>query len=275
MTGAMVSELLIVLFAGMVVVVTFRRHTPKSVELVAWAGLIWVCVLAFASVRDPQARGLTSAVAWGASQMIGTVTGLMGQGLLEWIVTHRFVIAEWAVLLCGVDILALALLATHRRAAGFIPVTRLRDWMELPRPGMARPAPVTVSAADEINRRFNAWAPVAAAGALTWFTLFLIWTGDVVVPGTVRGARKAAHKAHGLVEKVSAEPRRITDQVVDMDVIAARAAVIRAKAADWLTEVGTAPEIDWTSGFNPLSTMRKGNQDDGTDERDRRHRLAS
>jgi hypothetical protein len=286
MTSAMISELLIALFAGIVVVVTFRRHTPRAVELAAWAGLIWVCVLGLASAREEHARALTSAAVWGGAQMVGTVTGLVGQGASGWIVGHRFAIADWVVLLFGADVLALALLASRRQAEGWTPVIKLRDWMELPRPGVARrPAPTTVSAADEINQRFNTWAPVAIASALTWFTLFLIWTGDVVMPGTFRGARKAAQKAggarrrvasagwHGLVEKVGTEPRRLTDQVVDLDVIVARAAAIRAKAADWLTEVGTAPEIDWTSGCSPL--MRRGNEEDVTDEQDRRHRLAS
>jgi hypothetical protein len=282
----MVSELLIAFFACTVVVVTLRRHTPRAVELVAWAGLIWVCILGFASAREEHARALTSAAAWGGMQMIGTVTGLLGQGAAGWIVGHRFAIADWVVLLFGADVLALALLASRRQAEGLTPVIKLRDWMELPRPGVARrPARSAASAADEINQRFNAWAPVAIASALTWFTLFLIWTGDVVMPGTVREMRKAARKAdgarrrvaaadwHGLVEKVGTEPRRLTDQVVDLDVIGARAAAIRAKAADWLTEVGTAPEIDWTSGYGPL--MREGNEGDVTDEQDRRHRLAS
>ena len=285
MTNAMVAEVLIALFAGMVVVVTFRRHTPRAVELVAWAGLIWVCILGVTSAREEHARALTSAAVWGATQMIGTVTGLFGQGVLDWIVVHRFVIADWVVLLFGADVLALALLASRRRAAGWTPVIKLRDWMELPRPGQARPAPVRVSGTEELNRRFNAWSPIAAAGALTWFTLCLIWIGDYVLPGTARGMRRAAGKAdgarrrvatadwHGLVEKVSTEPRHIADQVVDLDVITARAAAIRARAADWLTEVGTAPEIEWTNGFSPL--MRKGNEEDVTDERDRRHRLAS
>jgi hypothetical protein len=252
MTNGMVSELLIAFFAAIVVVVTFRRSTPRAVELVAWAGLIWVCILAIAS-SHAHARALTYAAIWGAAQMIGTILGLLSQGIVEWIVQHRFVIADWVVLLFGADLLALALLATRRRAHGWTPVIKLRDWMELPRPGVARRAPATVSATDQINQRFNAWAPVAAASALTWFTLFLIWTGDVALPGTFRGVRTAAQKAngarrrvatadwHGLVEKVSNEP----------------------------------PEIDWVSGLGPLNTMGKRNEEDGTDERHRRHRLAS
>ena len=61
MGDAMVTELLIALFAGMVLVATFRRNTPRPVELVLWAGLVWVCVLGISNAHTPQARALTSA----------------------------------------------------------------------------------------------------------------------------------------------------------------------------------------------------------------------
>ena len=67
MNDAVVSEVLIALFAGMVGFAIMRRGTSRSVELVLWIGLIWVCVLGVTSTHDKQTRELTSAAAWGAN----------------------------------------------------------------------------------------------------------------------------------------------------------------------------------------------------------------
>jgi hypothetical protein len=287
MADAMISEVLIALFAGMVAVATFRRNTPRAVELALWAGLIWVCVLGVTSAHNQQARALTEAAVWGASQMVGTMVALAGQGAVQWLYDQRFHIADWVVLLFGVDVLLLTLISARREAKGWQPRVRLRDWMELPRVGRPQPARVGVSAVDEINRRFSVWAPIATAAALTWLTLLLIWTGDVVLPTTRRKLRGAALRAEmarrrlaaadwrGLIAKAGTEPRRITAQVVDIDVLARRATAIRGKAADWLTEVGTAPQVSWFSGLGAMPPEIDGGLDLDVEERDRRDRLAS
>lgn len=287
MGDAMVSEFLIALFAGMVLVATFRRNTPLAVEIVLWAGLIWVCVLAVNSTHGVQARALTSAAVWGMSQMAGTVATMAEQGATQWLIDRRFQIADWVVLLFGVDLLVLTLLLTRREAQGWQPRVRLGDWMELPRLSRPIPAPALVSGVDEINQRFNVWAPVATAAALTWLTLLLVWTGDVVLPTTGRELRGAALRAemarrriattdwHGLLEKAGSEPRRLTEQVVDFDVLSRRAGAVRARAADWLSEVGSAPQVDWMGGYNMLPPEADGGIDRDVTERDRRDRLAS
>jgi len=287
MGDAMVSEFLIALFAGMVAFATFRRNTPRAVELVLWAGLIWVCVLGVTNAHNQQARALTAAAVWGASQMVGTIVALAEQGALQWLFDQRFVIADWVVLIFGVDLLVLTLLYTRRDARGWQPRVRLRDWMELPRLGQPEPARVTVPAVDQVKRRFSVWAPVATAAALTWLTLLLIWTGDVIVPSTRRRLRGAALRAemarrrlasagwHALMEKAGAEPRRLTEQVVDVDVLARRAASMGGRAADWLIEVGTASQMSWFSGFGAMSPEMDGGIDLDVAERDRRDRLAS
>jgi hypothetical protein len=289
MTGdAMISEFLIALFAGMVAIATFRRNTPRAVEVVLWVGLIWVCVLAVTSARDQQSRALTGAALWGASQMVGTIAAMAQQSVMQWLFDRRFFIADWVVLLFGVCLLLLTLLMTRREAMGWQPRVRLGEWMEIPRiaqqPHRAR---VTVSAIDEINQRFNVWAPVATAAALTWLTLLLIWTGDVVIPTTGRKLKGAALRAEMtrrrlgaadwrvLIEKAGSEPRRLTEQVVDIELLARRASAARVKAVHWLAEVGTTPQVSWFSGFGSYPTDVDGGIDLDVTERDRRDRLAS
>ena len=288
MTDALLPEFLIALFAGMVAVVIMRKNTPRPVEILLWAGLIWVCILGVTGIHDKQARDLTTAAFWGAVQMVGSLGTLGLLGVQQWLEANRFLIADWAVLVVGADLLALAFLASRREAAGWQPQVRLRDWMELPRLAEPKPVPVTVSAVDEINHRFNLWAPVAAAAALTWTTLFLIWSGDVAAPTVGRRIRKVAVSADGarrrvagtdwrrVVEKAGAEPRRLTEQVVDMTDLSRRASNVRSRAANWLTEAGTTPEANWLGGFGvqPPNAPDGGNESDGT-QRDRRDQLAS
>ena len=90
MGDALVSEFLIALFALIVALLTFRRHTPRSVELLAWGGLIWVCILGVTGTHEAHARALTAAAVWGASQTVGTLAGLAGQGAMQWIFERRF-----------------------------------------------------------------------------------------------------------------------------------------------------------------------------------------
>jgi hypothetical protein len=288
MTDALLSEFLIAAFAGMVALVIMRKNTPRPVELVLWIGLIWVCALGVFGIRDQQARDLTLATLWGATQIVGSLITIGAQSVVQWLYDNRFIIADWAVLLVGADLLALAFLSSRREAQGWQPRVRLRDWMELPRLAEPQPAPVSGSGVDEVNRRFNVWAPVAAAAALTWTTFFLIWSGDVAVPSMRRRVRKVALSANGarrrvasadwqgLIDRAGAEPRRLTEQVVDIADLSRRAADVRARAATWLTEAGTTPESNWLGGFGvtPPYAPDGGIETDGT-ERDQRDQLAS
>jgi hypothetical protein len=283
MNDAVVSEFLIALFAGMVGFAIMRRGTPRSIELVLWIGLIWVCILGVTSTHDKQTRELTSAAAWGLTQTVGAIANLLSQNFLAWLSDHRIAVATWVVLAFGVDLLAIVLLQTHREAMGWQPRVRLRDWMEMPRPGKTQPERLPVaSGVDELNERFNRWAPVATAGAFMRLTLLLIWSLDVLAPAAARGLRDAAFaanvarrrvadRAHGVI----AEPARLS-KVVDIDSLATRAASVRGWAGGALNQVASAPQFDWMGGYHVLPPQIDGGiEDDEAQERDRRGRLAS
>jgi len=283
MNDAVVSEVLIALFAGMVGFAILRRGTARSVEILLWIGLIWVCVLGVTSTHDKQTRELTSAAAWGATQSVGAVAGVMSQTFMAWLSEHRIAVATWVVLAFGVDLLAIVLLQTHRQAVGWQPRVRLRDWMEMPRPAKPQPAQAPVDAGvDELNARFNRWAPLATAGALMQMTLLLIWSLDVMVPAAARKLRDAAFAANGARRRVAdgahgvlAEPARLT-KVVDMETLATRTASFRGWAGGALNQVGSAPQFDLMSGYEGLPPrMDGGIEDDEAQERDRRDKLAS
>jgi len=261
---AVVSEVLIALFAGMVAFAIMRRGTSRPVEVVLWIGLIWVCVLGVTSTHDKQTRELTSAAVWGATQTVGTVAGLMVQTFLAWLSEHRIAVATWVVLAFGMDLLAIVLLQTHRQAIGWQPRVRLRDWMEMPRPGKPQQAPVpATSGVDELNERFNTWAPLATASALTQLTLLLIWSLDVMLPAVARRLREAAFAANSA-------------KVVDIRTLASRAARVRGWAGGALNEVASAPEFELMSGYAVLPARMDGVMgDDEAQEPDRRDRLAS
>ena len=278
MNDAIVSELLIVLFAGMVGFVIMRRGIPRSVELVLWIGLVWVCVLGVTSTHDKQTRTLTAAAVWGSTQIMGTIAGLTGHGMMTWIYDNRMTVADWVVLLFGFDLLVLVLLRTHRKTRAWRPRVRLRDWMEMPQPGRPQPVPVpapVTSGVDELNERFNEWAPDAAAAATTRLTLALIWALEVVMPAAGRTLRSIATGTR----EVIAEPRRVTE-IVDFDSIAGRAAAVRGWAGSALSEVASAQQFDWMGAYEPIPQLMDeglgGVTDDGIPhERDGRDRLAS
>ena len=283
MNDAVVSEVLIALFAGMVGFAILRRGTARSVEILLLIGLIWVCVLGVTSTHDKQTRELTSAAAWGATQSVGAVAGVMSQTFMAWLSEHRIAVATWVVLAFGVDLLAIVLLQTHRQAVGWQPRVRLRDWMEMPRPAKPQPAQAPVDAGvDELNARFNRWAPLATAGALMQMTLLLIWSLDVMVPAAARKLRHAAFAANGARRRVAngahgvlAEPARLA-KVVDMETLATRTASFRGWAGGALNQVGSAPQFDLMSGYEGLPPrMDGGIEDDEAQERDRRDKLAS
>jgi len=169
------AEYLIAALVAMVIVVTFRRKAPKALELAVWVSLVWVCVLTITSAGNPQARALTNATVWGAGRIVGTIAGLTGQDVLRWMYGIRFAIAGWVVLIFVLDLFVLALVSTRRQANSWIPVTRLGEWMVLPRLHAGEPERAAISGVDEINQRLNVWGARAAAASLAWATLFVIW----------------------------------------------------------------------------------------------------
>lgn len=173
-----------------------KHAAVRAAEVVIWLALIWVCLLVITGV-DPHTQTLTAAVIWAAPQAAGMIIAPLAEGVARWIEAARFVIADWVVLLLAADVLALALVSSHRWAEGWQPQVRLVEWMELPRLPRSRPAPVTVSAVDEIDRRLAAWGRVAFAPALAGATFALQKTASALgaAPQRLRGEIVAALSA--------------------------------------------------------------------------------
>ena len=123
----------IALFTGMVaatLVPPVRKSIPRPIEFVFWLALVVVCVIGVVSITNPRARELTASAFWGVDQVINTLVGLLGAGVLGWIVDHRFTIATGTVLVCALDILALAMVRSYRQARAWQPQVRLGEWMD-------------------------------------------------------------------------------------------------------------------------------------------------
>ena len=191
----LILQFSIALFTGMVaatLVPPVRKSIPRPVEIGLWVGLVIACVIGVTSITNPNARELTASAFWGVDQVINTLVGLLGAGILSWIGDHRFTIASGAVLVFAVDSLALAMVQSYRHARAWQPQVRLGEWMELPRRSLA-PQPVVVHyALDELNRKWAAAFAVAGAAVLTWLVNFSIWARDVLLP---RQAERLAHAA--------------------------------------------------------------------------------
>ena len=264
MGNTRIAESLIGVFVALALVVTFRPKTHRVIELAVWIGLVWVCVAAITGTSDPQARALTTATVWGATQVVGMIADLASQGVVRWVYETRFLIADWVVLLVGVDVLVLALVATRRQAEASAPVTsKLREWMLLPTLRPAQPERQAVSGVDDLNQRFNTWsAPAAAATAMsatlflislrdveipraaqrlknlalagaaaaaTWLTLFLIWLRDVQIPGGARSLKNLALSARA-GRPVAAESSPLGPDIVHINLLAERVAARKAGA---------------------------------------------
>lgn len=186
----------IALFTGMVaatLVPPVRKSIPRPVEVLAWTALVVACVLGVISITSPDARELTTAAAWGIGQVLSTLVGLLGAGVVGWLGDNRFVVATIAVFVVGVDILALAIAYSYRKSRGWQPQVRLAEWMELPRLTVAAAQPVAVSyALDELNRKAAAAVAVAGAAVLTWLVNFAIWSRDVMLPRHAERMSRAA-----------------------------------------------------------------------------------
>jgi hypothetical protein len=186
----------IALFTGMVaatLVPPVRKSIPRPVETLAWTAFVLACVIDVISTTSPDARELTTSAAWGIDQVISTLIGLLGAGIVGWLADNRFTIATIVVFVTGADILALALIRSHRKGRGWQPQVRLVEWMELPRLAAPAPPPVVAPyAIDELNRKWAAAAAVAGAALLTWLVNFAIWSRDVLLP---RQAERMGHAA--------------------------------------------------------------------------------
>jgi len=271
MGNTLTLESLIGVFAAMVVVVAFRRKTNRFIELVAWTGLIWVCILTISRAGNPRTFALTTATVWGAVQIGGMILGVFAQGVLQWMGSARFVIAAWVVLLCGVDLLVLALVSTSRRASAPLPGTRLREWMVLPRLRAARPAPAPFTAAEEINQRFQAWSGLAAAAGMTWATLFVIWLRDVEIPSAALGLKNLALRASN--GRLTADSAPLEADVVHINLLAASAAARKADAGGRVAEAAARPRKRTRS--TPKPPQAGARTDKNGSEKHRQGRLAS
>jgi hypothetical protein len=192
----LILQFSIALFTGMVaatLVPPVRKSIPRPVEVGLWMALILACVIGVVSITNPTVRELTFAAFWGVDQIITTTFGLIGIGIVAWIVEHRFPIANWVVLVYGADIMVLALLGSYRKGKGWQPDVRLREWMELPRLSAPTPAPVAMpDAIDELNRKWAAASALAGAAILTALVNLSIWARDVVLPRQAERLARAA-----------------------------------------------------------------------------------
>lgn len=295
------AEYLIAALAAMVVVVTFRRKTPKALEIAVWVSLVWVCVVAITNTRNPQARALTSAGVWGASRIVSMIVGVSAQDVLRWMVAARFAIASWVVVVFAVDAFVLALVSSKRQGDAQMPVTRLGEWWVLPRLRPIQPELAVASGVDEINQRLNVRAAAAVAATVTWSTLAFIWLRDVEIPTAARGLKQFAlgagvawqrvavrrsqvgevrissiadastntsPTADRLKGRVAAESAPLGVDIVDINLLVER---VEAREA----QVGTAARRSRRRNA-PLSPQPDARTDkNGSEQRDRPGRLAS
>jgi hypothetical protein len=163
---------------------SIRRAIPRWFEVAAWVALIFVCWLGIAGVKDPHARELTVTLNWAVGQIFNTLFGLAGASFLSTMSANRFVIADAVVTLFGADLLALAMLSTHRQGRAWQPQLRLRHWMVVPATAPAAMAAPVVQpyAVDELSEKWASATAVAGAAAATWSVEFLIWARDVGLP---------------------------------------------------------------------------------------------
>jgi hypothetical protein len=196
----------IALFTGMVAatfVPPVRRAIPRPFEVALWIGLVFACTLGIVGNADPSARELTSSAVWGVDQIVNTAAGLIVGGVVGWISDNRFAIATWLALLAGVDMLALALIRSMRKARGRQPRVRLGEWMEMPSHAMLTAQPAASSdAVAELSRRVPASISLAGAQAARSLEGFASWMRNAVF------TRSSQHLAHATdVSRVGSQAR--------------------------------------------------------------------
>jgi len=191
----LILQFSIALFTGMVaatLVPPVRRSIPRAVEVSLWVVFVIVCVIGVLNITNPKVRELTTSAFWGVDQVINTLVGLMGAGVLVWIADHRFTIATWAVLVLAVDVLALAMVRSFRQARESQPQVRLGEWMVLPRTALAPERVPVPYALDELNRKWAAALAVAGTALFNWLVNLTTSARDSVLP---RQAERLAHAA--------------------------------------------------------------------------------
>ena len=208
-----------------------RKSIPRPIEMVFWVALVVVCVIGVISITNPKAREVTQSAFWGVDQVITTLVGLLGAGIVSWMADHRFTIASVVVVVFAIDILVLAMMRTYRQARAWEPRVRLGEWMELPRVFPAAPQPVVVPyALDDLNRKWAAAFAVVGATLLAWLVNFSIWARDVLLP---RQAERLAHVA--TVGRVESRAR--------LESLRDTAAQLRFAARSWYAAAG-APAVN-------------------------------
>ena len=236
----MIVEISIALCTGMVAATLLppvRKSIPRPIEVGMWTLLVVACVIGVLSITNPNARELTASAFWGVDQVISTLVGLLGAGVLGWLAEHRFTIATWVTFIFLADILALALLHSYRQRHGWQPRVRLVEWMELPRLAPVQQPVVVPYALDGLNRKLAAATALAGAAFLTWLVHFTIWMRDVLLPRQAERLAKAA--AAGRVES-RARLESLRDTAAQLQ-FAARAmyAVAGAPAVSGLADKAT------------------------------------
>lgn len=191
----LILQFSIALVTGMVaatLVPPVRRVVPRPVEIALWAVLVVVCVIGVLGITNPRARELTASAFWGVDQVLSTLVSLVGAGFEGWLIDNRFAIANFGLVAFGIDVMALALLTSFRKARGWQPRVRLYEWMELPRESVAAQPAEVPYAIDRLNRKWAAAMVVTGAALLTWLVNFTIWARDVLLPSQAERLARAA-----------------------------------------------------------------------------------
>jgi hypothetical protein len=254
----LILQFSIALFTGMVAVTlvpSIRKSVPRPIEIGLWTALMGACVIGMLGITSANARELTSSAVWGVDQVIGTTVGLLFAGMLGWIADNRFTISTWTVIGCGVDIMALALLRSHRESLSWLPLIRLGEWMELPRLAPKREPVVVPYALDGANRRLGAATAVAGASLLALSRNFHMWGRQVLLP---RQAERLAHAA--ALGRVESRAR--------LDSIRDTASQVQFAARAWYTVAG-APAVNdlATKATDVVRTVKSGQRGDAAGEK--------
>lgn len=148
-------SILVVVFvslAAATLVPAVHRFLAWPLEVLIWAGLIAVSVLRVAGIADAHVREATTSAAWAGVQLIGTQFAVLQGGVQTWLVNNRYGLAMIAIFVLGVDVLALALIRSHRAANRAMPQIRLGEWFVMP----TRTAPPVVDPLVDLDRRLAA-----------------------------------------------------------------------------------------------------------------------
>lgn len=134
-----------------------HRFLPRPLQAVIWIGFVGVSVLRVTGVTDPKVREATSALVWAGGGLLYMQAAAVPAAVQGWIAANSFTVAILMIVAAGADVLALALIRSHRSARLSMPGVHLGEWFVLPRPAAA-PAPDPLV---EVDRRFATWTRTA------------------------------------------------------------------------------------------------------------------